>query len=173
MSQRSASPAGALDTSFWAATALAEAHGYLLKLFEVHCPQDVVDEIENEDPPALQPDAALFQQLRLHNVIKVTDPAKVTIRLFGHGERAVLSLAHEKKWIGLMNEWRAAAYGRDVLGLTMMNVAQLILAACAVGHFPAVKAHQLLARIANITSPALIQEATRILNALPEMEKAR
>lgn len=156
----------ALDTSFWAATALAEAHGYLLKMFEIHCPQAVVDEIENEPEPELRPDAALFEQLRMNNLIHVTNPKAVTVRLFGRGESATLSLAVEKQWVALINELRASAHGRDVLGLTVMNVPQLILAVCAAGHIPSVKGQQMLSRIANITSPQLVQEATRVLDAL-------
>lgn len=159
--------ASALDTSFWAATALAEAHGYLLKLFEVHCAEAVVLEIENEEPPALRTDAALFQQLRLRGVITVTDPRSVTVKLFGKGEAATLSLAAERQWIALINEYRAAEYGRNAMKLIVMNVPQLIVAACAAGHVPSVKAQSMLAKIANITSPRLIQEATRVLAALP------
>jgi len=158
---------GALDTSFWAATALAEAHGYLLKMFEVHCPQAVVAEIENERPPTLRADAALFQQLRLHHVISVTDPKAVTVKVFGRGEASVLSLAVEKHWTALINEFRAGEHGRTVLGLTVMNVPQLICAVCAVGYVPSVKAQAMLAQIADVTSPRLMQEATRVLAALP------
>ncbi|MBI3636531.1 MAG: hypothetical protein HY216_10040 [Candidatus Rokubacteria bacterium] len=171
MSRQQAPPPGVLDTSFWAATALADAHGYLLKLFEVHCPQAVVAEIENEKPPQLRPDAALFQQLRAHGTIQVTNPRELTVRLFGAGERAVLSLAQERAWVGLVNEWRAYAHGHDGMRLQMMNVPQLILAACALGHFPTGKAHQMLSKIANVTSPQLMQEATRVLEALPSGER--
>lgn len=163
---RQAPRRGVLDTSFWAATALAEAHGYLLMMFEVHCPRDVVVEMESEPAPELRPDAALFQQLRLRGVIHITNPTAVTVKLFGKGEAATLSLAVEKQWVALINELRGSAYGRDVLRLTVMNVPQLILAVCAAGHVPVVKGHQLLARIANITSPQLMQDATRVLNAL-------
>lgn len=157
----------ALDTSFWAATALAEAHGYMLKMFEVHCPQAVVDEVENEEPPALRADAALFQQLRLRGVISVTEPGSVTVKLFGKGEAATLSLAAEKSWMALINEYRAAEYGRNVLRVVVVNVPQLIVAVCAAGYVPSVKAQSMLAKIANVTSPRLVQEATRVLAALP------
>lgn len=157
----------ALDTSFWAATALAEAHGYMLKMFHVHCPQAVVDEIENEEPPALRADAALFQQMRVQGVISVTDPSSVTVKLFGKGEAATLSLATEKNWMALINEFRAADYGRTALNLVVMNVPQLIVAICAAGYVPSVKAQALLAKIANITAPRLVQEATRVLALLP------
>jgi len=164
--QRAPRPA-ALDTSFWAATALCGAYGYLLRLFEVHCPNAIVNEIENKNPPQLRPDAALFEQLRTQGAIRVTDPHALTVQLFGPGERAMLSLAQERSWFGLVNEWRAYGHGREGMGLQMMNVPQLILAACALGHLPVVKGHQLLGKIANITSPSLMQEATRILDALP------
>lgn len=162
--------AGALDTSFWASTALAEAHGYLLQLFEVHCPSAVIAEIENEKPPQLRPDAALFRELRTGGLIRTTEPATVTVKVFGAGERAVLSLAKERAWFGLINEWRAYFYGRDTLGLPMMNVPQLILAVCAQGNVPKAKGHLMLSKIANVTSPRLMQEATRILDALPALE---
>ena len=157
---------GALDSSFWAATALAEVHAYLLKLFAVHCPQDVVDEIENEPVPQLRPDAALFEQLRLHKVIQVTNPKNLTVKLFGKGEAATLSLAHERQWIALINEFAASTYGRDVLRLTVMNVPQLIVAVCAAGYVPVVKGQQMLGKIASVTSPQLVQDATRVLSAL-------
>lgn len=157
----------ALDTSFWAATALAEAHGYLLKMFEVHCPQAVVDEIENEEPPTLRADAALFQQLRLRGVVSVTEPSSVTVMLFGKGEAATLSLAAEKNWMALVNEFRAAEYGRNALKLVVMNVPQLIVAVCAAGYVPSIKAQSMLAKIANVTSPRVIQEATRVLAIFP------
>ena len=158
---------GVLDTSFWAATALSEAHGYLLRLFEVHCPTEVIEEIETEKPPQLRPDAALFQQLRAIGLVHQTNPSTTTVRLFSAGERAVLSLVQEKRWIGLINEVRAYLYVRDSLQIQMMNVPQMILTICALGHLPKVKGQLMLSRIANVTSPRLIQEATRILNALP------
>jgi hypothetical protein len=69
--------------------------------------------------------------------------------------------------LGAPNDWRAAAYGRNTLGLTVVNVPQLILAVCAAGHVQKVKAHQMLAKIANITAPALMHKAARVLNELP------
>ncbi len=103
----------------------------------------------------------------MHGAIRVTDPDMLTVTLFGKGEAATLSLAVERNWIALINEIRAGAHGRDVLGLTVMNVPQLILAVCAAGHVLPVKGQQMLAKIAKVTSPRLIQEATRVLDALP------
>jgi hypothetical protein len=91
----------------------------------------------------------------------------VTVDLFGAGERATLSLAAERSWIALINEWRAAAHGRDILGLQVINVPQLIVAVCAAGHIQRNKGHLMLSKIANITSAALMQDATRVLNELP------
>ena len=157
----------ALDTSFWAATTLAEAPGYVLRLFEVHCPSAVQEEITNERPPELRPDAALFRELVRHGAVRITDPRIVTVSVFGRGERATLSLAAERNWIALVNEWRAAAYGRTALRLTVMDVPQLILTVCAAGHVQKVKAHQMLGRIASITAPAVMHEAARVLSELP------
>jgi hypothetical protein len=69
-------PAGALETSFWAATALTEAHGYMLRMFQVHCGAAVEAEVTNENPPELRPSAALFRELVRHGQFESPIPRR-------------------------------------------------------------------------------------------------
>ena len=157
----------ALDTSFWNAACHAESEGYALQLFTLHAPRVVVEEIESEQPPRTRPKAVLFLQLREAALIRVVDPVKVTVTVFSPGERAVLSLASERKWHALVNEWRAHDYGRDVLGLETVSVPELLVAVCYAGSLGKNEALRLLRKLAPITSAQLMLDATRLIGEVP------
>lgn len=98
---------------------------------------------------------------------KVVDPVKVTVTVFSPGERAVLSLASERKRHALVNEWRAHDNGRDVLGLETVSVPELLVAVCYAGSLGKNEALRLLRKLVPITSPQLMLDATRLIGEVP------
>lgn len=160
---------GAMDTSFWTAACHAESEGYALRLFELHTPQIVVDEIESEEPPRVRPKAVLFQQLREAGLIRVTNASGNTLRgdLFHRGERATLELAAERKWHALINEQKAHDYGRDILGLQTVSVPEMLVTVVFAGFVRRQEALHLLRRLSNITHAQLMLDASRLIERAP------
>lgn len=161
-----------MDTSFWIAACHVESEGYALKLFELHTPSVVVGEIESEDPPRLRPKVVLFQQLRQAGLINVTDAARATLppTLFHPGERATLDLANERKWHALINEYKAHAYGKDILALQTVSVPEMLVAVVFAGFLGRSEALQLLRRLGNVTHGQLAGDATRLIERAPEKQ---
>lgn len=158
-----------MDTSFWTAACVAESEGYALKLFELHTPRVVVDEIESEEPPRVRPKAVLFEQLREAKLTHVTDPTRATLGadLFHRGERAALELASERNWHAAVNEQKAHDYGRDILGLPMVSVPEMLVTVVFAGFLGKLEAQQLLRKLSNITHAQLMQDATRLIERAP------
>jgi len=159
----------AMDTSFWTAACHAESEGYALKLFELHAPELVVEEIESEEPPRVRPKAVLFQQLREAGLISVTNATRSTLRedLFHRGERATLDLADERKWHALINEQKAHDYGRDILGLQTVSAPEMLVTVVFAGFLGKQEALHLLRKLSNITHAQLMQDATRLIERAP------
>lgn len=165
---RAKAPA-AMDTSFWTAACHVEGEGYALRLFELHTPEVVVEEIESEEPPRVRPKAVLFQQLREAGLITVTNASSHTLRedLFHRGERATLELAAERKWHALINEQKAHDYGRDILGLQTVSVPEMLVTVVFAGFLGRQEALHLLRRLSNITHAQLMLDATRLIERAP------
>ncbi len=92
-------------------------------------------------------------------------PEGVTVRAYGAGERAVLSLALERRWPALINEGPAHRYGREELGLAVFSVPELILLAVSADRLSGREAEHLLERIAPITSATLIGQALAVVRS--------
>jgi len=149
----------ALDTSFWNAAFHAGAIGYALQLHEMHAPEIVEHEI-NSERPVQRPKAAMFNALRASGVVRITDPTRVTVELYGPGDRAVLSLGLERRWPVLVNDSRPHGYARSQLGLDAVSVPELLVIAVHAGWLPKKEGLVLLRRIAPITGAVLTQIAT-------------
>lgn len=149
----------AIDTSFWNAAFHAGAIGYALQLHELHAPTIVEHEISSERP-AQRPKTAMFNALRASGVVRITDPMRVTVELYGPGDRAVLSLGRERQWPVLINDSRPHGYARSQLGLDAVSVPELLVVAVHAGWLPKNEGLVLLRRIAPVTGAVLTQIAT-------------
>ena len=151
---------GALDTSFWNAAYQAGGVGYALQLHELHAPTVVEQEINSMPPPVQRPKTALFNSLRSHGAIRITDPTQISVTVYGLGERAVLSLGRERGWPVLLNDARPHGYARLHLGLDAVSVPELLVLAVHAGWLPKGEALAMLQRIAPVTGAVLMQAAT-------------
>lgn len=151
---------GALDTSFWNVAFQAGAVGYALQFHELHAPSAVATEINSEAPPLQRPKAAMFNALRTGGVLQMTEPRQVTVKLYGPGDRAVLSLGRERSWPVLINDTRPHAYARLQLQLDAVSVPELLVLAVYAGWLPKNEALAVLRQIAPVTGAILMQAAT-------------
>ncbi len=158
---------GALETSFWNAAFQAGALGNALQFHELHAPAAVEAEINSEVPPLQRPKAAMFNALRTSGVLHITDPRQVTVRLYGPGDRAVLSLGRERGWPVLINDTRPHAYARLQLQLDAVSVPELLVLAVHAGWLPKHEALAMLQLIAPITGANLMQAATLAITEYP------
>lgn len=158
---------GCLDASFWNAAFHAGALGYAMQFHELHAPTMVEREINSEPPPRQRPKAAMFNALRSTGGVHITDPVRVTVQLYGPGDRAVLSLGRERDWPVLLNDARPHSYARLQLGLDTVSVPELLVLAVHAGWLPKGEALAMLQRIAPITGAALMQVATLAISQFP------
>lgn len=158
---------GALDTSFWNCAFHAGAVGYALLLHELHAPSAVEAEINSAPPPQQRPKAALFNAMRANGAVRIADPQQITVNLYGSGDRATLSLGHERKWPVLTNDTRPHAYARLQLNLTTISVPELLVLAVFKGWLPKNEALTMLQRIAPVTGGTLMQAATLAISRYP------
>jgi hypothetical protein len=158
---------GAMDTSFWNVAFQAGAVGYALLLHELHAPSAIETEINSAPPPRQRPKAALFNAMRETGAIRITDPVRVTVDLYGPGDRATLSLARERGWPALINDARPHAYARLQLTLTAVSVPDLLVLAVYEGWLLKDEALRMLQRIAPVTGATLMQAATLAISRYP------
>lgn len=157
----------AMDASFWNVAFHAGALGYALQFHELHAPSAVDTEINSETPPRQRPKAALFNAFRAAGVVRVTDPRRITVDLYGPGERAVLSLGRERQWPVLINDGRPHAYARLQLQLDAVSVPELLVLAVYAEWLPRNEALAMLQSIAPLTGATLMQAATLAIAAYP------
>ena len=158
---------GCLDTSFWNAAFHAGAVGFALQFHELHAPTAVQREVNSEAPPLQRPKAALFNALLAAHGLRITDPVRVTVQLYGAGDRAVLSLGRERSWPILINDSRPHSYARLQLGLDAVSVPELLVLAVHAGWLSKNEALAMLQRLAPITGAVLMQIATLAISHSP------
>ncbi len=158
---------GCLDASFWNAAFQAGALGYALQFHDLHAPTAVEREINSEPPPRQRPKAAMFDALCATGALRITDPAQITVHLYGTGDRAVLSLGRERNWPVLLNDARPHTYARLQLGLDAVSVPELLVLAVHAGWLPKGEALAMLQRIGPITGAILMQIATLAISQYP------
>lgn len=157
----------ALDTSFWNAAFQAGALGYALQFHELHAPSVVDAEINSAAPPLQRPKAAMFNALRAAGMVRITDAQRITVNLYGPGDRAALSLGREREWPVLINDSRPHAYARVQLQLDAVSVPELLVLAVHARWLPKNEALVMLQLIAPVTGAMLMQAATLAITAYP------
>lgn len=109
----------------------------------------------------------MFNALRASAVVHLTDPQQVTVKLYGPGDRAVLSLGSERGWPVLINDTRPHAYARLQLRLDAVSVPELLVLAVYAAWLPKNEALAMLQQIAPITGATLMQAATLAIAQYP------
>lgn len=109
----------------------------------------------------------MFDALRATGALRITDPAQITVHLYGTGDRAVLSLGRERSWPVLLNDARPHTYARLQLGLDAVSVPELLVLAVHAGWLPKGEALAMLQRIGPITGAVLMQIATLAISRYP------
>ena len=167
MAQQDAS----LDTSFWNIASQIRVVPYLFSFFKVHSCEAVEREIVATDPdetPLVYPQAMLFMVLKEDGRLHQAEP-RTPERLFGVGEAHAMSLARERSWILLINDYRPLQFARS-LGIRCVAVAGFGVVLYAEGMITVSAAQGYLRRLANTTSPHLIRRAEL---SVDEIAKAR
>lgn len=156
MAQQDAS----LDTSFWNIAAQIGVVPYLFSFFKVHFCEAVEREIVATDPTEtllVFPQAMLFTVFKEDGRLHQVEPS-IPELLFGAGEAHAISLAREKSWILLINDFRPLNFAQT-LGIRCVSVPGFCVLLYAEGKITLSAVQGYLRRLATTTSPLLIQQA--------------
>jgi predicted nucleic acid-binding protein len=156
-----------LDTSFWTVGFKVGLLGYAMRAFDIVVPRAVEAELRASDsryPQRLYPDTALFDQVR-DQLQDPPDPEPAPLDRFGAGEAAAIALSRSLGATLLVNDHRPAEVARN-LGLAVVSCPGMIVVARSQELIAAHMAQAMLRMCAQHgTSPAIIQEASRLLAA--------
>lgn len=153
-----------LDTSFWNVAAQIGVVPYLFAFFRVHYCQAVKDEIVTTDPnetPLIYPQAMLFKVLKEDSRLHHAEPQQ-HLALFGAGEAYAISLAQERSWVLLINDYRPLQFARS-LGIQCVSVPDFCVLLYAEARVTLRAVRGYLRRLAPTTSPSLLREAEAVV----------
>jgi len=156
-----------LDTSFWNVAAQIGVVPYLFAFFRVHYCQAVEDEIVTTDPdetPLIYPQAMLFKVFKEDGRLHHVEPQQ-RLPLFGVGEAHAISLAQERSWVLLINDYRPLQFARS-LGIRCVSVPDFCVLLYAEGKITLRAVRGYLRRLAPTTSPSLLQEAEAVVTEI-------
>jgi len=156
-----------LDTSFWVAAYRVEVAANGFDFFDMIVPRPVEAEIltpQSEHPRREYPYATLFRHLR-HRMVDPPSDAPPAILRFGPGEAAAIALAQTIPAIVLINEYRGAAYVRN-LRIPVMSVPVFIVALRGLDIISDRAARRKLDLIAPITAESFLAQARHLLDLL-------
>ena len=156
-----------LDTSFWNVAAQIGVVPYLFSFFRVHYSQAVEREIVTTDPdetPLIYPQAMLFTILKEDGRLHQTEPEK-PLHLYGPGEAHAIALARERSWVLLINDARPLEFAGS-LGIQCISVPDFCVLLYSQGKITNAAIRGYLRRLASTTSPALIQQAERVVDEI-------
>lgn len=153
-----------LDTSFWNIAGRVGLVPYLFSYFRVFYCQAVEREIVATDPaqtPLIYPQAKLFQVLREDGRLHHHEPEK-PLSLFGEGEAHAIALAQEQSWLLLINDVRPLRFAQD-LGITCVAVPDFAVFLYSQQRLTLAAVKGCLKRLTTTTSPALIEQAEKLV----------
>lgn len=87
------------DSSFWVHAGYLDLTAFLLDDFELFCTPAVEQELGHANPTSLKL-KALLTDGRIGRAV----PKQERMALYGHGERAAINLALERKWLLLIDD---------------------------------------------------------------------
>lgn len=161
-----------LDTSFWNIAARIGVTPYLFEFFHVHYCHAVYDEIVTTDPQVttlVYPQAMLFHLLLEGERLYHAEPLDPLAR-FGKGEAHALALAQERGWVLLINDVRPLMLATS-LGISTVSVPAFCVLLAAKGRITTNAASGYLRRLRPTTSPRLIEQAERLIDALDRVNR--
>jgi predicted nucleic acid-binding protein len=158
-----------LDTSFWNIAAQVGIVPYLFDYFQVHYCQAVEQEIVTTDPQEtslIYPQAILFRLMKESGRLHLVEPGQ-SLKLFGAGEAFAISLAQERSWVLLLNDYRPLQFAL-ALGLSCITVPDfcLILYLDRKITVQAVKGY--INRLRSTTSLKLLREAEAVVDQIAQ-----
>ncbi len=159
-----------LETSFWVLAYRAEIAANCLDLFDIVVPNAVAQEIQARQPGATSreyPYATLFRHL--HHRLRTPEVQVSPPAAFGPGEAEAIALAAELNAVLLINERPGLQYARN-LGLDVATVPSVIVLLRSQGVISDRASRRKLGLIALNTAAAIIDEASRALNALSDSD---
>jgi predicted nucleic acid-binding protein len=155
-----------LDTSFWVLAYRAEIAANCLDLFDIVVPKAVEEEILAGQQGAAAreyPYTTLFRHLR--HALRSPTMDMTPLSIFGPGEAEAIALAVELKAVLLINERRGLQYAQN-LGMDVASVPSVIVLLRSQGVISDRAARRKLGLIAPNTAPAIVEEASRVLDLL-------
>ena len=153
-----------LDTSFWNVAAQIGVVPYLFAFFRVHYCQAVEDEIVTTDPnetPLIYPQAMLFKVLKEDSRLHHAEPQQ-HLALFGDGEAYAISLAQDRSWVLLINDYRPLQFARS-LGIQCVSAPDFCVLLYAEARVTLRAVRGYLRRLTPTTSPSLLREAEAVV----------
>jgi predicted nucleic acid-binding protein len=163
-----------IDTSFWNIAARVGVVPYLFEFFRIHYCQAVYDDVVTTNPQEtalVYPQAMLFQLLREDGRLHHVDPLNPLTR-FGKGEAHALALAQERGWVLLINDVRPLTLATN-FGIPVVSVPAICVLLAAEGRITSSAASGYLRRLRPTTSPRLIEQAERVIDALDRANRGK
>jgi len=132
----------AFDTSFWVHAVHLNLVESLLEDYALVCPTAVETELGEAHPAALK-----LKALCGEGKIQRARPRAERIKLYGHGERAAINLALERKLLLLIDDWRPYEAARGA-GVETVNTVAYVTHLFARDRLPADRTLDLLGKMA-------------------------
>lgn len=132
----------AFDTSFWVHAVHLDLVEFLIEDYALVCPTAVETELGKANPAALK-----LKALRAEGRIRWARPRAERIKLYGHGERAAINLALERKLLLLIHDWRPYETARGV-GIETVNTVAYVTHLFTRDRLPADRTLDLLGKMA-------------------------
>lgn len=158
-----------LDTSFWNRACEIGVAAYLFGYFKVHYCDAVRREIVTTDPEEtrlIYPQAMQFKIYEEDGRLHKAEP-QTTLRRFGIGEAAAISLAIEKQWVLLINDNRPLMFAQ-MQGISCISAPEFCVFLFAEGRITYAAVDGYLNRLLSTTNYTLVAQAAQALALLIE-----
>jgi hypothetical protein len=158
-----------LDTSFWNIAAQIGVVPYLFDYFHMHYCPAVEREIVTTDPdetPLIYPQAILFRLMKESGRLHLAEPGQ-SLKLFGAGEAYAISLAQERSWVLLLNDYRPMQFAL-ALGLQCITVPDFCLILYSDGKITAQAVKGYINRLRSTTSLKLLRQAEAVVDQIAQ-----
>ena len=158
-----------LDTSFWDIAAQIGVAPYLFDYFRIYYCKAVEQEIITTDPdesPLIYPQAILFRLMKESERLHLAEPSQ-SLKLFGAGEACAITLAQEKSWVLLLNDYRPLQFALS-LGLSCVTVPGFCLILYSDGKITMQAVNGYINRLRATTSLKLRREAEVVVDLIAQ-----
>lgn len=130
------------DTSFWVHAVHLNLVEFLLEDYALVCSTAVETELGRDNPSGVK-----LTALCAEGMIRRAKPRTERIMLYGHGERAAINLALERKLLLLIDDWRPHEAARAA-GIETVNTVAYLTHLSARDRLPVEQVMEALAKLA-------------------------